>query len=100
MSRAQLDALVTEATLDCYDEEEQVSGLYTMIVDNLVVPFQTTILGVDVTVEDIVMTGRGQIVARCSRGAFEQAVSALDLPLPTPPPQGSEWIEAYRYWAS
>jgi hypothetical protein len=99
MSRAQLDALVEEATVDCSDEEEQVTGLYTMIVDHLAVPFQTTILGVDVTVEDIDMTGRGDIVARCSRGAFEQVVSLHDLPLPTPRPEGEQWIEAYRYWA-
>lgn len=99
MSRAQLEALVSEATVDCSDEEEQVTGLYTMIVDNLAVPFQTTILGVDVTVEDIDMTVRGDIVARCSRGAFEQVVSVLDLPLPTSRPEGVQWIEAYRYWA-
>ena len=23
----------------------------------------------------------------------------LNLPLPSPPPTGWEWIEAYRYWA-
>jgi hypothetical protein len=23
----------------------------------------------------------------------------LDLPLPEPAPEGSQWIEAYRYWA-
>ena len=34
----------------------QVTGLHTMIVDNLTVPFQTQILGVDVTVEDIDLT--------------------------------------------
>ena len=51
MSRAQLDGLVEEATIDCYNEDEQVTGLFTMIEDNLAVPFQTTVLGVEVTVE-------------------------------------------------
>jgi hypothetical protein len=32
-------------------------GLYTTIVNNLATPFQTTVLGVDVTVEDIDVTG-------------------------------------------
>jgi hypothetical protein len=99
LSRAQLAAMVDEATVDCHDEDEQVSGLHTMIVDNLTVPFQTQILGVDVTVEDIDLTNRGQIVALCRRGRFRQAISLLDLPLPTPPPKGAEWIEAYRHWA-
>jgi hypothetical protein len=52
-----------------------------------------------VTVEDIDLTGSGQIVAVCRRGQFQQAISVLDLPLPTPPPKGAEWIEAYRHWA-
>ena len=99
MSRAQLDALVEEATVDCHDEDEQVSGLYTIIVDNLAVPFRTTVLGVEVTVQDIDLTGRNDIVAQCSRGAFRQAISVLDLPLPAPPPEGAQWIEAYRHWA-
>jgi hypothetical protein len=98
LGRAQLAAMVDEATVDCHDEDEQVTGLHTMIVDNLTVPFQTQILGVDVTVEDIDLTGCGQIVALCCRGRFRQAVSILDLPLPTPPPKGAEWIEAYRHW--
>jgi hypothetical protein len=99
LSRAQLAAMVDEATVDCHDEDEQVAGLHTMLVENLAVPFQTHVLGVDVTVEDIDLTGRAQIVAICCRGRFRQAISILDLPLPMPPPKGAEWIEAYRHWA-
>jgi hypothetical protein len=29
--KARLDKLVAEAIVDCYDESEQVTGLYTMI---------------------------------------------------------------------
>jgi hypothetical protein len=99
MSRVKLDALVEEATVDSNGEDEQVMGLFTMIADNLAMPFQTTVLGVEVTVEEIDLTGQNTIVARCSRGAFRQAICVLDLPLPTPPPDGAEWIEAYRHWA-
>ena len=28
------------------------------------------------------------------------SIPILDLPLPAPPPPGSEWIAAYRHWAS
>jgi hypothetical protein len=98
MSPARLDAMVEEATVDCHDEAEQVSGLYTTIADSLAVPFQTMVLGVDVTVEDVDLTGRGEIVAYCSRGQFRQAISILDLPMPAPPPEGAEWIDAYRLW--
>jgi len=40
----------------------------------------------------------GQIVALCIRGRDRQAISLVDLPLPSPKPAGSEWIEAYRHW--
>jgi len=70
-----------------------------MIIDNLATPFQTTVLGVEVIVEDIDLTGRGSIVARCSRKALRQAISVLDLPLLTPPLGGVERVEAYRHWA-
>lgn len=99
MSQVELDALVEEATVDSNGEDEQVMGLYSMIADNLATPFQTTVLGVEVTVEDVDLTGRNAIVAQCSRGALRQAISVLDLPLPVPPPDGVEWIEAYRHWA-
>ena len=29
ISKTALDALIEEATVDCYDEEEQVTGLFT-----------------------------------------------------------------------
>ncbi|WP_131767539.1 hypothetical protein [Candidatus Frankia datiscae] len=90
--------MVAEATVDAYNDDEQVSGLFTLIEDNLVVPFTTQVLGVDVTVERVDLSRGGEIVAVCSRERSKQAIPILDLPLPTPPPQGAEWIEAYRHW--
>ena len=96
---AELDALIAEATADCYDENEQVLGLYSVMVDELAVPFQSSVLGVTVMVEDFDLTGRGHIVARCSRGGIRQAILVVDLPMPTPAPRGARWIQAYRRWA-
>ena len=69
-----------------------------MIDENLVVPFETTVLGVPVTVARVDLNHSGQIVAICSRGRDRQSLPILDLPLPTPPPDGADWIEAYRQW--
>lgn len=96
--RAALDALIAEATVDCYNDSECVTGFYTMLEDNLAVPFQTVVLGVDVTVTDVDLTEDEQITAVCARGRFQQRIPVLDLPLPTPPPEGAEWIDAYRIW--
>jgi hypothetical protein len=98
LSRAQLDALVEEATVDCYNEDEQLTGLYTMIEDNLALPFTTQVLGVEVTVRRVDLTD-DRIVAICHRGRERQAIAILDLPLPDPPPDGAQWIAAYRRWS-
>jgi hypothetical protein len=99
LSAVELDRLVEEAIIDCYNESEQATGLYTMIEDNLQLPFETEVLGVPVTVTGVDITTDDEIVATCERGAFRQKLPILDLPLPTPRPAGSEWIEAYRHWA-
>ncbi|MER5621644.1 calcium-binding protein [Streptosporangium sp. NPDC002544] len=98
LSKAELDALVEEATVDAYNEDEQLSGFHVMLDEHLALPFQTTVLGVEVTVKEIDLLPGSGIVAICVRGSHRQTIGILDLPLPTPPPEGSEWIEAYRHW--
>jgi Calcium binding len=98
-SKARLDAMVEEATVDCYNEDEQLTGLFTMIEDNLALPFQTTVLGMAVSVVNVDLSDSGQIVAMCSRDELRQAIPILDLPMPVPSPPGAEWIEAYRRWS-
>jgi len=98
LSEKELDALVEEATVDAYNDEEQLSGFAVMIEDNLEMPFETTVLGVMVTVNGVTRAESG-IVADCVRDGQHQAISVLDLPLPEPPPKGAEWIAAYRHWA-
>jgi hypothetical protein len=97
LSWRHLDGLVEEATVDCYNEDEQLTGLFTMIEDNLALPFTTRVLGVEVAVRGVDLRG-DRIVAICHRGRERQAIAILDLPLPDPPPDGAQWIEAYRHW--
>ncbi len=98
-SSAHLDKLIEEATVDCYNEPEGITGIFTMLEENLEVPFSATLLGMEVTVERIEMNDADEIVAVCRRGREGQRISILDLPLPEPRPEGAEWIEAYRRWA-
>ena len=97
-SRARLEELVDEATTDAYGDSEQAAGFYPMMENDLAMPFSTQVLGVEVTVERVDMTDADEIVAVCKRGAKRQKIPILDLPLPSPPPKGSEWIAAYRHW--
>jgi len=99
LSKSELDRLVEEAVVDCYNESEQATGLYTMIEDHLQLPFETEVLGVPVTVIGIDISEDDQIMAVCKRGGLRQKLPIVELPLPTPRPAGSEWIAAYRHWA-
>ena len=97
-NKAELDSLVEQATVDAYDEYEQMTGFEVMLDEHLALPFRTTVLGVEVTVTKIQQLPGSEIVAICVRGEHRQAIGILDLPLPTPGPAGSEWIDAYRHW--
>ncbi|MEV7777683.1 calcium-binding protein [Kitasatospora sp. NPDC088351] len=99
LGKAELEAMIDEATVDAYGEDEQLTGLFTMIEENLAVPFSATVLGIDVTVRGVDLTPDGRIVALCSRGPVRQKIGILELPMPTPAPDGAEWIDAYRHWA-
>ena len=100
MNARKLERLIEEAVVDAYNESEQRTSLYTMLDERLEMPFKTEVLGVEVTVERVDLTEAEEIVATCTRGRKRQAIPILELPLPSPPPRGSEWIEAYRRWAS
>jgi hypothetical protein len=98
LSDAELDASLAEAVVDCYDEHEQLSGFFAMIEGDLMVLFETEVLGVPVVVRKVDLRSPG-IVAICHRDRLRQAIGVLDLPLPDPAPEGAQWIEAYRRWA-
>ena len=98
ISKKRLDDMIEQATVDAHDEAEQATGWLTMIQENLAVPFETTVLGAQVTVEKIDLNDSDDIVAVCKRGRSRQRIPIVDLPLPAPRPAGAEWIEAYRWW--
>jgi hypothetical protein len=96
---AKLDEMIEEATVDAYGESEQTFGFFTLLEEQLKLPFKTEVLGMEVPVERLDITDDEQIVAVSSRGKSQQTVPILDLPLFDPLPEGAEWIEAFRRWA-
>lgn len=70
-----------------------------MIEELLSVPFETRLLGIEVIVERVDLNDADEIVAVCRAEKTKQRIPILDLPLPSPVPEGSEWIDAYRHWA-
>jgi hypothetical protein len=59
-------------------DDEQLTGLYTNVDDNLVMPFSTQVLGVEVTVRWVELRSR-EIVAVFHRGRIRQPIGILDL---------------------
>lgn len=53
LSKARLAEMIEEATVDAYGESEQTTGWFTMIDENLAVPFETNVLDVAVVVERV-----------------------------------------------
>lgn len=96
---AELDELIEEAIVDCYNDSEQATGLFTMIDEHLALPFTTTILGMPATVTRVDITTSDEIVAICARDGHRQTIPIRDLVVPDPAPGGWEWVEAYRRWA-
>jgi hypothetical protein len=98
LTKAKLEALIEEAVMDAYSDDEQKVGLLTMMQEHLALPFSVSILGIEATVEKVDMTRDGRIVAVCQRNGIRQRIEILDLPLPKPAPAGAEWIAAYSHW--
>lgn len=70
--------MTEEATVDCYDEDEQVTGLFTMIEDTSLSLSRPRCWGPP-SRSSVDRRGSGQIVAVCSRDGLRQAISILDL---------------------
>jgi hypothetical protein len=98
ISKTRLEEMTEEATVDCYNDSEKITGWFTMIEENVSIPFEVIVLGVPVIVEKVDLTSADQIIAECARGRHRQAIPILNLPLPDSPPRGWEWVEAYRLW--
>jgi hypothetical protein len=84
--------------VDAYNELEQRMGFYTMLEENLGMPFLARIPGVSAAAERVDLADDDRIIAICRRSSSKQAEPILKLPLPTPHPAGADPIDAYRLW--
>lgn len=99
VARRRLSALIADATQDCYNDSEAATGFLCKLEESLAMPFSTRIVDVDVEVIGVDIRAETCLVAICRRGgSLKLAVPLVDLPLPSSPPAGSEWIAAYRAW--
>jgi hypothetical protein len=101
MDKTRLEALLAEAVVDCYDEEEEFVGVLTALGDQLNFPLLARALGDDVTViglNDSRSDLRRGIVARVRKAGREYNVALSELEFVNPDAASAEWLEVYRYW--
>lgn len=102
MDEKRLEALLEQATVDCYDEEEEFGGILCALEGNLNFPLQAEAMGEQVEVigmDDRRSSLRRGIVARVRKGGREYSAGLADLNFIAPDPASAEWLAMYRYWA-
>lgn len=95
-----LEELIEEATVDCHDEDEQHSGLLTVIEEEVVFPFKAKVLGDIVRITGVEWPDHGfGLQFTCEKNGATYKIDAGSIEWVEPLPEGFEWIEAYFAWA-
>jgi hypothetical protein len=98
-SAARLEELIDEATIDCFGEDEEHTGLLTMIEEHVVCPFRAKVIGENVEVTGFQWPDSGHgLLAICRRTGNTHRVNIDSLEWIEPLPEGYEWIAAYQAW--
>jgi hypothetical protein len=81
VSTAELDALIDELTVDCYNDEEQLTGLLTGAEEALVIGEVATIAGAEIRIMavDLPSDMRRGLTAVCEREGERFELSLVDI---------------------
>lgn len=93
-----LDDLIAEITIDCYDEDEQLQGFENAFDEDAALPCPGTVVGERVDVLHIGQAdNRRELVATCRRDGRTYQVALLDIDL-SAGPTTARLLAAYRRW--
>lgn len=94
-----LDELIGEITVDCYDEDEQLRGFENAFDEHASFPLSGTVVGERV---DIVHIGQGdgrrELIATCRRAGHRYEIALLDIAGIKADPETMRLAAAYRRW--
>jgi hypothetical protein len=97
--RARLDALIQEATVDCYTDDEAHMGMAISVESGVVCPFKAKVIGEEVEVVEFRTREVGiGVDAVCRYKGKDYRIDIFSLEWPRKKPPGFEWVEAYRAW--
>ncbi len=96
-TNAELDSLIQEITIDCYDEDEQLMG-FENAFDDANFPCLGTVVGETVEVQSISpANNRRELIAACQRNGHRYEIALLDIDI-NADPDTSRLIAAYQRW--
>ena len=102
LSEQELDEMISEATVDCYDETEEFMGVLYTLQGSMAFPFSAKALGEKVQVIDIddESSGRGRgVVAKVEKQGRTYNIGLGDLEI-HPDSVNSKWFQMLHYWNS
>lgn len=97
-STDRLREMIEEAIVDCHNEEEQHEGLFVALEEHLAFPFPGLVVGEGVMIIGLDRDPPGEVVAKCVRADRQYRINVTNLEWAGDPPDGAEWIAAYRAW--
>ena len=93
-----LDDVIAEITIDCYDEDEQLQGFENAFDEDATLPCPGTVVGEAVEVLRVGQAdNRRELVATCQRDGRTYQVALLDIDL-NADLATSRLLAAYRRW--
>ena len=102
LSEDELDQMIRDAAVDCYNDDEVFMGILYTLQDELSFPFEAKALGDTVTVIDIDdrSSGRGRgVVAKVEKQGKAYTIGLGDLEI-DPDSVNSKWFQMLHYWNS
>jgi hypothetical protein len=94
----ELDNLIAEITIDCYDEDEVLQAFENAFDEDASFPLPGSVIGEDVEILSVGQgNGRRELIATCKRDGQRHQVALLDVTI-NADPTTSQLIAAYRRW--
>jgi hypothetical protein len=95
---SELDSLIAKITVDCYNDDEQLSGFEAAFDNDATLPCPGTALGAAVSVISIGMAdGRRELIATCEYNGRRHQMALLDIEV-NGDPTTNTLLAAYRRW--
>jgi hypothetical protein len=93
----ELDSLIEEITVDCYNEDEQLTAFENAFYEANF-PCPGTVIGEDVEVLSVGLSDRRQeLIATCQRDGRRHELALLDITVQADPTT-ARLLAAYRRW--